>query len=269
VPAADPLRARLFGYGVPYRVRFGPAGEVLPVATDPARESSDLARELAALSGLGAEPATDHPDAWAVSMPFGRCGIGGLPREHLSVHHLLEGRLEVLRSGEWAEMALAEGRPVEIRPGTVVRMVARPRPGRRVLVAFQTQDRTPLLGNAGPLILEGPVPAGYAERLVAAHAEFTRLRDLAASAPPRCSEALDRFFAAMAGRLEGRPEVHRAQEEAAEQGSYAVTDEQPLFARQRLLLDAAVLARIRAGDGEFFRFPGMFGGVAPLASLVQ
>ena len=51
----DPLRVRLFGYGVPYRVKFGPEGAVQPLETGPAKEAEDLARELAALAGLGAE----------------------------------------------------------------------------------------------------------------------------------------------------------------------------------------------------------------------
>ena len=54
------------------------------------------------------------------------------------------------------------------------------------------------------------------------------------------------------------------QEQARREGSYAVAEEQALFDRQRTLLDEAVLDRIRNQDEAVFRFPGMFGGVAPL-----
>ena len=45
--------------------------------------------------------------------------------------------------------------------------------------------------------------------------------------------------------------------------------EQALFDRQCALLDEAVLDRIRDQDEAVFRFPGMFGGVAPLFNLVN
>ena len=36
---ADPLRARLFGYGVPYRARPTDEGLLLPLETSPEREA--------------------------------------------------------------------------------------------------------------------------------------------------------------------------------------------------------------------------------------
>ena len=40
----DPLRVRLFGYGVPYRVHFDADGGVQPLDTDVAREATDRTR---------------------------------------------------------------------------------------------------------------------------------------------------------------------------------------------------------------------------------
>ena len=73
----------------------------------------------------------------------------------------------------------------------------------------------------------------------------------------------------MAEKLAGDPEIAAAQEQARREGSYAVAEEQALFERQRVLLDEAVLDRIREQDEAVFRFPGMFGGVAPLFNLVN
>lgn len=268
----DPLRVRLFGYGVPYQVRFGAAGLVQPVVTDAGREAEALARELAVLAGLAGsgtdatrvDRAPVEPGTWAVSMPFGRCGVGGLPREHLSVHHAEEAWLEMLWQGAYHEIPVVEGRLVEIAPGRVVRLRARPRAGRRVVVAFQTQDRTPLLGNAGPFVLDGRVPDAYAERLIKAHGDFDKTRDLAGGDASGCQAVLDQFFAAMAARLEGRPEVQQTQEEASRAGSYTVVDEADLFARQRGLLTPPVVERIRGQDPALYRFPGMFGGITTL-----
>ena len=46
MPGNDPLGARLFGYGVPYRAVIAADGRVEPLPTDPAREAFDLAAEL-------------------------------------------------------------------------------------------------------------------------------------------------------------------------------------------------------------------------------
>ena len=48
-----------------------------------------------------------------------------------------------------------------------------------------------------------------------------------------------------------------------------MVEERGLFERQRALLDAAALERIKAQDEAVFRFPGMFGAVAPLFNLID
>ena len=92
----NPLRVRLFGYGAPYLVRFGSAGEVEPLATLAEAEAAALVQELAALTGRVAPLAETEPDAWALSMPFGRCGVAGLPREYLIPWHCVEAYLDLL-----------------------------------------------------------------------------------------------------------------------------------------------------------------------------
>ena len=46
---SDPLRARLFGYGVPYRVEVDGAGAVAPRTTDAAGEAARLCHALGQL----------------------------------------------------------------------------------------------------------------------------------------------------------------------------------------------------------------------------
>jgi hypothetical protein len=154
-------------------------------------------------------------------------------------------------------------------PGTVIRFRAKPRPGRRVLVAFQTEDRTPLLGNAAPFTLDGKVPEAYAERLIQCHAAFDAARCLAEADPPAYRRTLDGFFSAMAQRLADNAEVTRTQSEARAQGTYLEQDQLPLFGRQRNLLTESVIERIGQQEEGLFRFPGMFGAVASLGKLVD
>ena len=260
----DPLRARLFGYGVPYRVEVDAAGAVAPKPTDAASEAERLCRALCQLRGEG-EGATEGD--WVYSLPFGRCGIQGRPREHIIAHFCAEAYLDVLSMDGVETQPLAAGEIADIEPGSVVRFRARPLDHHCVLVAFQTEDRTPLLGHAAPFTLDGEVPDDWRERLVKCHAAF----DAAAA---RASEGghrplLERFLGTMAEKLAGDPGVAAAQEQARREGSYAVAEEQALFDRQRALLDEAVLDRIRDQDEAVFRFPGMFGGVAPLFNLVN
>ena len=264
----DPLRVRLFGYGVPYRVKFGPEGAVQPLETGPAKEAEDLARELAALAGLGAEEGVVEEGAWALSMPFGRCGVDGLPREYLKVFHQEEGYLDLLGTKGYEAVSLIEGEKVELAPGAVARVRARPRSGRRVVAAFQTEDHTPLLGNAAPFTLDGAVPEDYAERLIKCHAAFDRVRGMADSDRQGYRELLDGFFQKMAAALEGDEEVERTQREARAQGPYDVADQEVMFARQQGLLTAEVVARIRRREEGLFRFPGMFGGITTLFNLI-
>ena len=103
----DPLRARLFGYGVPYRVEVDETGAVAPRPTDAAGEAARLCRALSQLRGEG-EGTTDGD--WAYSLPFGRCGIQGRPREHIVAHFCAEAYLDVLSMDGVKTQPLAAGR---------------------------------------------------------------------------------------------------------------------------------------------------------------
>ena len=260
----DPLSARLFGYGVPYRVEVDAGGAVVPRPTDAAGEAERLGRALRQLRGERAGATDAH---WAYSLPFGRCGVRGRPREHIIAHFCAEARLDVLSMDGLKTQPLAAGEIADIEPGSVVRLCARPLQNHHVLVAFQTEDRTPLLGHAAPFTLDGAVPDDWRERVVKTHAAFDAAAAQASVGGHR--PLLERFFAAMAKKLADDPAIPATQARARRAGSYAVAAEQALFDRQRALLDEAVLARIRAQDEAVFRFPGMFGGVAPLFSLVD
>ena len=260
----DPLRARLFGYGVPYRVKLDAGGAVMPRPTDAAGEAERLCRALHQLRGEG-EGATDGD--WVYSLPFGRCGIQGRPREHLIAHFCVEAYIDVLSVDGVKTQPLVAGEVADIEPGSVVRFRARPLEHHCVLVAFQTEDRTPLLGHAAPFTLDGEVPDDWRERLVKCHAAFDSVAARVSDGGHR--PLLERFLETMAEKLAGDPEIAAAQEQARREGSYAVAEEQALFDRQRALLDEAVLVRIRDQEEAVFRFPGMFGGVAPLFNLVD
>ena len=266
---ADPLNARLFGYGVPYRVRFAADGEVQPLETEAAQEAEDLARELTAFTGKGVESREEKEGVWTLSMPFGRCGVKGRPREYLMVHHIEEGYLDVLFEDGGEARRVEEGEVLEILPGMVIRVRARARAGRRVLVGFQTEDRTPLQGNAAPFTLDGKVPEAYQARLVKAHRAFKQMWKWAAEDRGRYQESLARFFADMAAALEGDEGIARIQTAARREGAYEVADERALFARQQGMVSEEVLERIRRQDAELFRFPGMFGGITTLFKLMS
>jgi hypothetical protein len=253
---SDPLRARLFGYGVPYRVRFTQSGEVVPLETGPAQEAAALADELEALQGFPHRSARQNEEGeWVISMPFGRCGVNGLPREYLTVYHLREGFLDVLDAEGYTERAIVEGETLTIVPGMVIRVRARPRAGHRVLVGFQTEDRTPLLGNAAPFTLK-------------AHAAFVKMKQLASDDSTRYQTLLQGFFATMAEALAGNEEIPRIQQAARREGAYDVDDERDLSIRQQALLSPEVVERIRHQDEELFRFPGMFGGITTLFRII-
>ena len=86
----NPLKVRLFGYGAPYLVELNADGAVAPMDTDAAQEADAVCHSLRVLKGLAGRPGTGQPGTqWAYSMPFGRCGVDGLPREHLLLHSLL------------------------------------------------------------------------------------------------------------------------------------------------------------------------------------
>ncbi len=268
----DPLRARLFGYGVPYRVRFAQSGEVLPLDTGAAREAMALATELEVLQGLprsAEQQGEEEENEWALSMPFGRCGVEGLPREYLRVYHLQEGFLDVLSDQGYSERAINEGEVLQVIPGMVIRVRARPRPGHRVLVGFQTEDRTPLLGNAAPFTLDFQVPDEFAARLVKTHAAFAAAKKFWLDGNPMFNSVLKDFFDTMKEVVRGNEEITRMQLEARRQGAYDVDDERALSVRQGDLITPEVVGRIRQQDEDLFRFPGMFGGITTLFKLMS
>ena len=121
----DPLRVRLFGYGVPYRVEVDEVGDYgcavgLP---DAAGEAERLCRALRQLRGEG-YGATEGD--WVYSLPFGRCGIQGRPREHIVAHFCAEAYIDVLSMDGVETQPLATGEIADIEPGSVVRFRARP-----------------------------------------------------------------------------------------------------------------------------------------------
>ena len=260
------LGVRLFGYGVPYRARVR-GGVVEPLETGPETEAADLAQALARLHGAPGTGESD--DAWAVSMPFGRCGLNGLPREHIRVFAAREAWLHLLTWEGPQVVAVKPGQPVAIEPQSVVRLHARPQPGGRVLVAFQTQDRTPLMGNAAPFTLDGEVPERWNERLRKGHEAFTEAAGLWAGDRTAYEAALERFFGSMTEKLEGDAGVAAVCEEAHGAGSYDAADERVFFDYQEGMIHEPLLARIRAQDPELFRFPGMFGGIATLFNCLE
>ena len=93
ITMGDPLRVRLFGYGVPYRVEVDEAGAIAPQSTDAAGEAERLCGALRQLRGEG-DGATDGD--WVYSLPFGRCGVQGRPREHIIAHFCAEAYIDVL-----------------------------------------------------------------------------------------------------------------------------------------------------------------------------
>ena len=78
---------------------------------------------------------------------------------------------------------------------------------------------------------------------------------------------LNAFFGKMALAIAGNDAVEEARRQAQHCGAYEA-DNEALFERQRGLVDAGVLQRIAQGEEGLFRFPGMFGGVAPLFGLL-
>ncbi len=263
------LNVRLFGYGVPYRAEVSDTDGVNPLPTNADQEASDLAGALALLAGEQVDAIPPGEDAWAVSLPFGRCGLEGRPREHLIVHGTEEAYLDVLDLDGARVTPVESNQIVAIEPQTVVRLRARSMAGRRVLVAFQTQDRTPLMGHAAPFTLDGVVPEDFAERLRKVHGVFAEVRGLWREDRSAYRQALEGFFGDMATRLAGNEEVAAVAAEARRAGSYDVVDERVFFDFQRSMLDAELLERIRSQDGELFRFPGMFGGITTLFNYLK
>lgn len=273
-PHIDPLRPRLFGYGLLYQASLSSSGELYAAPAEGASEAAALARGLRGLTAAGAcgEPAVtpEDDDKWAVSVPFGRCGLEGRPLEYLIAYHVAEGYLEELGPDGFRAHAVEAGRVMTIAPGRVVRLRMRSQAGKRALVAFQTEDRTPLHGHAAPISLGGlPAPQDHPTRLQSAWQAFESLRTMVADDPARYGQELDGFFARMRQSLAGDGHVDRLRQEARQDGSYEVEDQQALFERQQALLTGDLLERIGGADPEVFRFPGMFGAVCPLFDVLK
>lgn len=256
---------RLFGYGTPFRVELGENKSFKVVDTTEQQEAEALGELLSALRGNESVPSAQGGAGWAYSMPFGRCGIEGLPREHVQVHFSSEAYIDVLGEEGVATQSVSNGQTVAIEPRTIVRLRARPIENGRVLVAFQTQDHTPLHGNAGPFVLEGTAPEDWRERLMRCHAAF---EDAAVMEADERRAVLNRFFDSMAARIADVSEIPPLRDSAQAVGSYTASDENLFFERQSALLTEKTIAAIARGDKGVFRFPGMFGGVAPLFSLI-
>ena len=262
----DPLKARLFGYGVPYKVSLDNEGRVEAVPTNGETEARELSESIKCLLDNNIELGSEA-GGWAYSMPFGRCGLDGLPREYLKVHHCSEAYLDRLSLQGLEVCPLRSGETVRIDPGSVVRLRAKPQAAARVLVAFQTEDRTPLAGHAAPFTMDGEVPDDYAERLRKCHLDFAAMQQLLVEEESGFRAVLNAFFGRMAVALKQNPAVEEARLEARDSGAYDA-DNEVLFERQERLLTPEVVQRIAEGEEGLFRFPGMFGGVAPLFGLL-
>jgi len=278
-PETDPLRPRLFGYGLLYQARLSSSGELVPAPAEGPSEAMALAGALRALSAKRAsgdpvsppnEAGGGREDAWAVSVPFGRCGLEDRPLEYLIALGVSGGYLEELGPEGFAAYEVEADRIMTIVPGRIVRLRVRPRVGMRALVAFQTEDRTPLRGHAAPMSLSTrPSPQDHPARLQSAWQAFDSLCTMAQGDFSRYRLELDGFFARMSQALAGNGLLDQEQQEARQDGSYEVVDQRPLFERQQALLTGDLLDRVARADPEVFRFPGMFGAVCPLFSVLK
>ncbi len=263
------LRTRLFGYAVLFRARQQTGGGIFPVDVTPADEASALARELELHVGEGSAP--DAPgqgesEEVGISVPFGRCGIAGRPLEHVRFYHVEQAWVDSLSVDGPRTRAVPEGETVLVEPGGFVRFRAVPRTGGRALIAFQTEDRSPLSGHAAALTTSGQtVPLEAGPRLIQTTAAFDSMRADGEAAQARLPE----LFAQMASAVGENADVAGAQQAARDAGSYDAGPASVLFDDAKALLTPDIIGRIRAGDEEFFRFPGMFGAVAPLFPLLE
>ena len=275
---SDALRPRLFGYGLLYRARLSSSGELEPAPAEGSSEAAALARALQGLTSRSSSREPEVPVAgrevsaayeWAVSVPFGRCGLEGRPLEYLVVC-ASEGHLEELGPDGFASQAVAEGEILTVVPGRVVRLRLRPGVGERALVAFQTEDRTPLHGHAAPISCGGrPAPLDHPARVQSAWQAFNALRAMATDDPARYRQELEGFFTRMSRALTGDGQIDQLRQQAQQAGSYSVADQRPLFERQAELLTEDVLGRVASADPSVFRFPGMFGAVCPLFDALK
>jgi hypothetical protein len=260
------LASRLFGYAVLFRARPADGGGFDPVETAAADEARALKRELQLFAGQPVDEGESDAGEVGISVPFGRCGIDGRPEEHVRVLHAQEAWVDRLTPGGLQTESVAEGETVRVTPGSFVRFRGVPRPGGRVLVAFHTEDRSPLSGHAAPLSRAGEeIPADAAGRLRVTTAAFEAL----GADPSAAADRLAEIFDEMRGTVDSSADVTAAQSVARGAGSYEASGAEDLFAASRDLLSAEVIDRIGAGDPALFRFPGMFGAVAPLFPLLE
>jgi hypothetical protein len=274
----DPLAPRLFGFATLFRAHVGSKG-VEPIDSDASVEADALAKAIADHVGvpfdsrLQAESLDDEsPDdgeEWGVSVPFGRCGVHGRPHEHIRIYGAEQAWCDRLaEDGTQTTVSVEEGEDVTFLPGHVQRIRARPREKGRVLVAFQTEDRTPLAGHAGAWLGDEAesVPDNPSQRVLLTHRAFNKL---AASDPSQIQQQVTAFMQKMHDQLVEDESIEAEHAAAKAAGSYLAGADDALFERQRDLINPTVLAQIAAMDTGRFRFPGMFGAVAPLFYLVS
>ncbi|MBT6146082.1 MAG: hypothetical protein HOH74_11665, partial [Gemmatimonadetes bacterium] len=217
VPVQEPLAPRLFGYATLFRAHQDATG-VSPIHAEAPEEALALAGALARHLGLeipfsekGAEVSATLSESgeWGVSVPFGRCGIDGRPEEHVRIFGASEAWCDRLgMDGSASSVQVEEGQTLTFLPGSVQRLRARPRNGGRVLVAFQTEDRTPLLGHAAAWAGEGvAVPEEAGERVLLTHRAFDELAQAGGAA---IRERLGAFMTAMENRLSDDAQVAEA-----------------------------------------------------------
>jgi len=150
------------------------------------------------------------------------------------------------------------------------RLRTRPGPEGRILVVFQTEDRTPLRGHAAPVSRAGETAAAaHPARLAGAWQAFEGLRQLFAADPRAYRAELDGFMGRMAEAVAGDPQMAQIQAGAQAAGTYDLEDQEPLFGRQAALLTPEVIGRVARADADLFRFPGIFGAVASLFPLLS
>ena len=91
------LSQRLFGYGIPYEVGIESSGKFSPTKGEGNVSALELSKTLESWSREGKNyPVSEAESSWAYSMPFGRCGLAGLPLEHLQVSDAEEIHIDVL-----------------------------------------------------------------------------------------------------------------------------------------------------------------------------
>ena len=262
------LSQRLFGYGILYQVEIDASGKSHLRGIKIDEQASELSKTLKFwLSEKNISFNCESKPVWSYSMPFGRCGLAGLPLEHLQVFDAEEAYLDVLSEDGFSTKLIREKDTILIKPETVIRLRLKSKVDRRAIVAFQTEDQTPLSGNAGPYTLNGvSLPSDPFERFVASHEAFEQTSQMKIEGRNR---ELSGFFSHMSSKINNKLKMQRIQEIARSVGSYDKRDQTPFFSKQKSLLTTEVLDLIAKGDQELFRFPGMFGAVAPLFPLLK